>query len=236
MMQQFLESFSSSLPSGSILAFGVALVAGVLASGVCPCTLPMGLGMAGMVSSSSATPNGTLISTPRRTGIFIAISFFIGVVVNLTLLGLLASRLGQVMTINFGRYWAGGMAIASLLAAALAFWGPRLKTSQLANLRMPGLTGAFVYGFLFSLGTSAAPLLVLLTVAAAQNDLLYGTSLSLFFGLGRGLPFLLVGVFADAIMRFARLSLWRQSIQAVSGIALLIVSAYYAKTFWEFMS
>jgi hypothetical protein len=51
------------------------------------------------------------------------------------------------------------MALLSLTAAILAFWGPRLKSYQLAGLRKPGVAGAFLYSFIFSLGTSAAPLL-----------------------------------------------------------------------------
>ena len=103
-------------------------------------------------------------------------------------------------------YWTLAMALLSLLAAIVAFWGPRLKSDQLATLRKPGLAGAFFYGFIFSLGTSAAPLLLLLTVAASYAGTAYGVVLSLAFGLGRGLPFLLVGVFAGAVTRLARLA------------------------------
>jgi cytochrome c-type biogenesis protein len=119
----------------------------------------------------------------------------------------------------------------TLAAAILAFWGPRLRPSQLAALRKPGVTGAFVYGFIFSLGTSAAPLLVLLTVAASQAGTGYGLLLSFAFGIGRGLPFLLVGVFAGAVMRVARIGAWRRTIQFVSGSALVFVTIYYARAF-----
>lgn len=90
---------------------------------------------------------------------------------------------------------------------------------------------SFGYGFVFSLGTSAAPLLLLLTVAAAQAEPLYGLLLAFAFGLGRGLPFLLVGVFASAVLRLARLAVWRRTVQVVSGVTLLFVSAYYTKAF-----
>lgn len=58
-------------------------------------------------------------------------------------------------------------------AAVTAFWGPRLRVQKLASMRRPGLIGTFLYCFIFSLGTSAAPLL-LLTVAAAQARPEYG--------------------------------------------------------------
>ncbi len=218
-LEDFLRSSGSSLPEGSLLAFGVAFVAGILASAVCPCTLPVGFGMAGVVDE------------PRRSGFLIALSFFLGIVVNLTLLGAVAGRLGAVLTESFGRYWALTMAVVSFVAAILAFRGPRLKVDQLAALRRPGLAGSFGYGFIFSLGTSAAPLLLLITVAATQARPGYGAVLAFAFGLGRGLPFLLVGLFAGALIRLTRIGIWRRAIQAVSGCALLFVSAYYARAF-----
>lgn len=222
-LEEFLRHFGSALPDGSLWALGVALLAGVMASAVCPCTLPMGLGTAGVVGASE--------DQPRRTGPMIAAAFFAGIVVNLTILGALAGRFGAILTESFGRYWTLAMALVSLVAAILAFWGPRLEVDQLAALRRPGLTGAFGYGFVFSLGTSAAPLLLLLTVATAQARHGYGFILAFAFGLGRGLPFLLLGLFAGAVMRLARVGSWRRLIQFASGCALLYVSVYYAMAF-----
>jgi cytochrome c-type biogenesis protein len=200
----------------------VAIVAGVLASAVCPCTLPVGIGV--------ATAAGGTESQERRSGLLVALAFFLGIVVNLTLLGAVAGRLGAILTESFGRYWALGMAVFSLVAALVAFWGPRVKVQRLADLRRPGISGAFVYGFIFSLGTSA-PLLVLLTVSAAQARAEYGLLLAFAFGVGRGLPFLIVGLFAGLIMRFAALARWRRPLQVVSGCALLTVAVYYVRAF-----
>lgn len=222
-LEDFLRSFGSSLPEGSLLSLGIALIAGILASAVCPCTLPVGLGMAGVVGASE--------NQSRRAGFLIALAFFLGIVVNLTLLGAVAGRLGTILTESFGRYWALAMAVLSFAAAILAFWGPRLSVDRLAALRKPGLAGAFGYGFIFSLGTSAAPLLLLMTVAATQANPGYGAILAFVFGLGRGLPFLLVGLFAGVLIRLTRIGFWRRAIQTVSGCALLFVSAYYARAF-----
>jgi cytochrome c-type biogenesis protein len=106
-----------------------------------------------------------------------------------------------------------------------------LRADQLASLRKPGAIGAFGYGFIFSLGTSAAPLLVLLTAAAGQANPANGLLLAMAFGTGRGLPFLLVGLFAGIVVRFTRVGHWRRAIQFTSGTALLVVSAYYTRAF-----
>lgn len=222
-LEEFLSNFGSNLTEGSILALGVAFVAGILASAVCPCTLPVGFGMAGVIGASE--------SASRRSGFFIALAFFLGIVVNLTLLGAVAGRLGAILTESFGQYWALTMAVVSFIAAIFAFRGPRLEVDQLAALRKPGLVGSFGYGFIFSLGTSAAPLLLLMTIAATQAEPVYGALLAFVFGLGRGLPFLLVGLFAGVLIRLTRIGIWRRAIQTVSGCALLFVSAYYTRAF-----
>jgi len=219
----FVQRYATSLPDASAAALVITVVAGVLASAVCPCTVPVGIGV--------ATAAGSTETEERRSGILIALAFFAGIVINLTLLGALAGQLGAFLTESFGRYWALTMATLSLVAAVAAFWGPRMRIRRLADLRRPGLTGAFTYGFIFSLGTSAAPLLVLLTISTAQARAEYGLLLAFVFGIGRGLPFLMVGVFAGLLMRFAALSRWRRPMQIVSGCALLVVAAYYAQAF-----
>ena len=222
-LDAFLENFASSLPHGSVWAVFLAIAAGIVASAVCPCTVPVGVGVAGVAGSSE--------SKRPRTGILIAVAFFAGIIINLTILGSVAGRLGAFLTESFGRYWALGMALVSFIAAVAAFRGPRLSTEKLASLRGPGIAGAFLYGFIFSLGTSAAPLLLLLTVAAAQARPDYGFILALAFGVGRGLPFLLAGLFAGTLMRFARLSSWTGAVRVASGCALIFVSLYYARAF-----
>ncbi|CAN5776225.1 hypothetical protein BH20VER1_BH20VER1_07780 [soil metagenome] len=222
-LERFLEQTGAALPQGSVWMLLIAIAGGVVASSVCPCTLPVGLGVAGAAGASE--------SQSRRSGFLIAAAFFAGIVLNLTILGAVASRLGAILTESFGRYWTLGMAALSLAAAALAFWGPRLRPSQLAALRKPGIPGAFVYGFVFSLGTSAAPLLVLLTIAASQGGSLRGVVLAFAFGVGRGLPFLVAGLLAGTVTRMARISVWRTTLQVGSGIALLLVSAYYVRAF-----
>lgn len=222
-LEDFLRRFGSALADHSFWGLGIVLVAGIVASAVCPCTLPVGIGIAGMAGASE--------SRSRRTGFLIAVAFFLGIVANLAIAGTLAGRLGALLTETFGRYWALGMALMCFGAAVVAFFGIRLKVDQLEALRRPGLAGAFLYGFVFSLGTSVAPLLLLLTFAATQKSAENGFALALAFGLGRGLPFLIVGLFAGAVMRLARVASWRRAIELVSGCALLFVSIYYARVF-----
>ncbi|MBN9617200.1 MAG: thiol:disulfide interchange protein [Acidobacteriales bacterium 59-55] len=222
-LEEFLRHFSHF--GGPLFVLVILPLAGVVASAVCPCTIPVGIGIAGMAGTSEAQN--------RREGVRIATGFFLGIVVNLAILGALSGGLGAILGETFGQYWAFTMALASLVAAVIAFRGPQLDIERLTRMRRPGVFGAFVYGFIFSLGTSAAPLLLVLTVAAAHRTAGYGLLLSVAFGIGRGLPFLLIGLFAGTMARFVRMQRWRRIIQVLSGTALVFVSGYYG---WVFAS
>lgn len=220
-LDEFLRQMGSG--HGFVVALGISFVAGIVASAVCPCTVPVGLGMATVAGASE--------STERRQGLRVAAAFAAGIVINLTLLGIIASRLGALATESFGRSWSLVMAIFSVVAAIAAFWGPRLKVRQLEALRRPGVLGAFAYGFVFSLGTSVAPLLLLLTVSAARARPEQAAPLALLFGLGRAAPFLVVGLLATAITRFVDLGHRRRVLQIGSGLAMLFVGWYYADAY-----
>lgn len=218
-----------SLATGSYSPFQAAFItffAGVLASAVCPCTVPVGLGLASVASASEAEH--------RREGVLVSVAFFAGIVGSLTVLGAVAGQLGALATESFGRRWALVMALLSLGAAIGALLLPRMGGSKIPKLRRPGIAGAFVYGLVFSIGTSVAPLLLLLTVAAAVANAGAGVALAFIFGLGRGAPFLVAGVAGSAFARFLRLRVSR-SLQLVSAAVLLFVSGYYGHVYYQFL-
>jgi cytochrome c-type biogenesis protein len=99
--------------------------------------------------------------------------------------------------------------------------------------RRAGLTGAFTYGVLFSVATittSAGPLMLLLTIAAAVGRPLYGAVLSLAYAVGRGVPFLLMAVFAARVQRWLdRVERLRRPFEMVSGAALVAVAGYFVR-------
>jgi cytochrome c-type biogenesis protein len=168
----------------------------------------------------------------RRAGLAIATAFFFGIVINLIILGSLVSRASFLVTESFGKYWTLAMAVGSVLAALFALRAPSVKVRQLEGLRKPGLVGSFMYGFVFSLGTSVAPLLLLLTVITTQESFVYAVALAFIFGVGRGIPFLVIGLFSSALLQFTKLNTWRRAIQLLSAAGLFIVGIYYARSFF----
>ena len=222
-LEQILEPLAGQ---GMLAALGLTFLGGIVASGVCPCTVPMGLGVAGLAGASE--------TRSRYAGLQVATAFLAGIVVSLTALGALAGRLGALATESFGRRWALAMAAASLLAALIAFWWPRVSIDRLTTWRRPGVLGAFGYGLVFSLGTSVAPLLLLLTIAATRAPE-HALLLAFVFGLGRGFPFLLAGIAGSALTGWTRLGVWSRPIQIASGVALLVVAAYYVDVFVQLL-
>lgn len=222
-IEEFLKTYAAQLLEGSWLVLGVAFVAGLLSSAVCPFTLPVALGVAGVSGTSEARARGA--------GLPITMAFFLGLVLSLTGLGAGAGLLGVVATEAFGRYWMGGMACLTLLIALLLVWKPveRMQgESWFLALRRPGLLGAFLYGVGFSFGTPALSLVLLLSLAAAQQQAAYGAALAFAFGLGRGLPILLLGLFGRALSHLTCRSTGSRQAQWATVILLLLLAGYYA--------
>jgi cytochrome c-type biogenesis protein len=223
-VDEFLKTYADLLLNGSWLVVGIALVAGLLSSAICPFTLPVGLGVAGVV--------GTAESRIRGSGFPMAMAFFAGLVLTLTGLGAGAGVLGLIATQVVGHWWMLTMAALAFAAAVAVLSGPSLRLPDVTALRRPGLLGAFVYGLLFSLGTPAVSLLLVLTVAAAEHRPGYGALLALGYGLGRGLPFLLLGLFSGAMVRLRCQPSWSRAVRVTTASLLLVITGYYL---WIFM-
>lgn len=170
----------------------------------------------------------------RRRGIFVSLSFYVGLTASLLVLGIAAAYLGRLLS-RWNAAFAMGASGFSLLAGLAAIFGPALRryipNPEVTN--RAGIIGAFVYGLTYTAATvttSAGPLLLLLTVAAAIGRPVYGAVLSLSYGIGRGMPFLLLGVFAGTVGAWiARLGRARRIAEIVSGIVLLFLAAYFLR-------
>lgn len=152
---------------------------------------------------------------------------------SLLALGIAASYAGKLFS-RWSAAFAVGAAVFALAAGLAALFGPVLRRRiPDPNVRKRGgLAGAFLYGFLYSVATvttSAGPLLLLLTVAAIGNPL-YGAVLSLSYAIGRGIPFLLLGLFAGTFGAWlARIGRARRIAEVVSGIALIRLAVYFVQ-------
>jgi cytochrome c-type biogenesis protein len=165
--------------------------------------------------------------------VVLALSFFTGVVLSITALGIAASLVGRLLA-----GWSVGFAVAtavlSSIAGVAAIFAPQLRQRIAAPdiERRSGVSGAFLYGLAYTLATvttGAGPLFLLLTITAAIGRPVYGGLLSLAYGMGRGFPFLLLGIFAGTVGSWlARVERLRRGAELVSGIALVAIGGYFA--------
>jgi cytochrome c-type biogenesis protein len=169
----------------------------------------------------------------RAHGFLLGFSFFVGVVLSIVALGVAASFIGRLLA-----DWSIGFAIATAVVSFSAGFAAVFAPLIRQRFRSPdierrgGLTGAFLYGLAYTLATvttGAGPLFLLLTITAAIGRPAYGGMLSLAYGIGRGLPFLLLGIFAGAVGSWlARVERLRRGAELVSGIALVVIGGYFA--------
>lgn len=175
---------------------------------------------------------------PPAGGAALSLAFFLGLVLALTVLGTGAAAAGSLLP----RYDAAFSVVAGVVTAAVgvaALAGPwvRRRVPDPDIRQRGGMAGAFSYGIAYSVATitsSAGPLVLVLTVATAMGQPLYGALLSLAFAVGRGLPFLALGLAAGHVSRrmapwLGRLDRGRRTVEVVSGIVLIGLAVYF---FW----
>lgn len=225
----FIQSLEASVAQYPLVALHVAAAGGVLSTSTCPCTLPAGVGLVGFVGSQVESVGGR---ARRRYGAGLSIAFFAGLLLGLVVLGILAAVLGRVLA-EWDAAFAAGAALVILLAGVAALFGPglRRRVPDPSVRRRGGIAGSFLYGTVYSVATitsSAGPLLLLLTISAAIGRPVYGALIALAFAIGRGLPFLLLGLFAGRAGAWvARMERYRRPAEAASGVALVAMSGYF---------
>lgn len=222
-----------AVTSGALpLAVGVALLAG-LVSFASPCVLPLVPGFLGYVGGLTGdarrargrTVLGTALFVAGFTVVFVLGSIFVttagrALVEQRTLL----MRVGGVVVILMGLFFLGVGGQREVRVR----WRPRA-----------GLLGAPVLGAVFALGwapctgPTLAAVLVMAT-ATAEPDVARAVVLASAYGLGLGLPFLLVAAGLD---RGGRLGAWlqrrRTGIRRFGGLMLVAVGVLLVTGIWE---
>lgn len=149
-------------------------------------------------------------------------------------MGAAASAIGRLLT-QWDAAFAVSAAVITLVAGVATLFGPALRrrVPDPEVRRRGGVVGALAYGASYSVATitsSAGPLILLLTVSAAMGRPVYGAVLSLSFGIGRGLPFLILGIFAGRVAAWIeRVERARRTVEVISGIGLLGLAGYFAR-------
>ena len=238
-MDAFAAWLSPYLVNGSLLALPM-VVAGGLLTAFNPCCLPMYPAVFGFMghsccqASAGGDKTGHIPAGVIQTRI--ALVFVLGMAAATAVMGLFTAGLGWV----FGRFDPlfqillalvpifMGLSMLGLLPVRLPRWHFQTLQDIDANRLKHALT-AFGTGFLFSLAIApcATPILLgILTLVAMQGDLVWGTVLMFIYGLGTGLPLLLIGHGYERLQPWLATPRRQRGLRTISGLLLLGVGVY----------
>lgn len=214
----------------SQLSFGVAFLAGV-ASFLSPCVLALvPLYLAQLVGHSvHQSAHGQEERPARLTTFLHSLLFVLGFTLMFVALGATASALGSFLLSYqlFLRQIGGillviiGLHLIGVLQWPIFYWQKHVPFHP----RRPGYPASLPIGSIFAIGWTPCVGLILgpiLGLAASAATLRQGVMLLLFYSLGLGLPFLLVGVGLD---QFSRMLKWLRpyvgKIEIATGVVMV---------------
>ena len=212
---------AQSLGEGGVIALPVAVLAGVIA-GLNPCCLPI-----------YPTAAGTCAALRRdtvRANLGMAAIFVVGVSFASTALGIVSGLAGR-MFMGIGSWPAYAMAAVPIVFGLHLLGTIRLPLPKETRLtpNVEGAAGALIAGALIGLivAPCSTPVLAgLLAYVASTGNPVWGGLLLFAYGLGLGVPVLLLGTAAASLMTrlsTTRLRLWAER---ASGAMLIGVGLY----------
>ena len=170
----------------------------------------------------------------RGRSLLLSAAFALGLAITLALLGVIAAVVGGIIggsshiwyyvvaavCIVMGLHWLG------VIALPLPDWGVRSRE----KIKRRGAWGALLLGLasgLVSSGCATPALAAILTLVMSKGAVVYGASLLLVYGLGRGVPIVLLGTFAGLVKHLPRFSQWTHRAEQASGALMIAIGAYF---------
>jgi len=215
-----VESLRAAASSGGLVAVPLALAGGVVA-GLNPCCFPL-------YPAAAATCCAGRCDTPaaglRNSGAFVA-----GIATATALLGVAAALAGRALSGLGG--WAPYVIAVVPMAMGLHLlrWIRIPLPSFSGTIRAGGILGAFATGLLLSLVVApcGTPVLAsVLSFAAYKQSVAYGAALLFAYGIGVGLPILVLGAAASGMARRLDRLGWNAWVDRLSGAALVALGFY----------
>ena len=215
----------------SQVSFGVAFIAG-LASFLSPCVLPLvPIYIAQLVGHSVYQATDGQEDRPARLNTFIhSLMFVLGFSLAFIALGATASTLGNLLrTYQFLLRQIGGITLViiglhltGILKVSFFYWQKHFEFRP----RRPSYPASLLIGIIFAFGWTPCVGLILgpiLGLAANGATLRQGVMLLVFYSLGLGIPFLLMGLGLDQLSRLLK---WLKphlgKIEIGTGIVMIV--------------
>jgi len=218
------ETLGQVMQNRPVLAYGASYLGGVIAT-ASPCILasiPLVIGYVGGYAGDS-----------KKQALIYSLTFVVGLAVVMSILGAVAALMGTMFG-DVGTYWYFVVAVILMVMGLQLAGVIKLKLGGDTQKYLPqrtGLLGALILGALFGLVLSpcASPVLaVILTLAAVQGKVVYGSTLLFAYALGQGSLIILAGTFTGVINNFlqSRGAKAGAVLQQVAGGLLFIAGAY----------
>ena len=230
----WVESFASQLTGGGVsgmAAFGVAFLGGLVA-GFGPCVLPMLPAVFGYVTghvADSELPHGAA----WRRGLALSATFVLGMALLFAGIGAAAGAVGHAIMVGA---WAYYTVAAICVVLGLQMLGLINIRFDALNRFLPttrpkrrGFVGAFLFGILFGVVASpcSTPILAAIaTIAAARGSAAQGALMLFVYGLGKGVPLMLLGLASGSLALMKSFSRATGVLTKIGGVALLGAAAY----------
>lgn len=195
-----------------------------------PCMLPMVPILSGVIA-------GRGHHLTRMRGFLLSAAYVLGMAITYALAGVAAGLSGAMLSVALQSPWVLGSFAAVFVVLALAMFGlyelqlPVALQSRLAEAssRVPGghFLGVFTMGILSALIVGpciAAPLAGALLYISRSRDVVLGGSALFAMALGMGVPLLVLGTSAGALLPKA--GAWMDTVKRFFGVVLLAVAIY----------
>lgn len=176
----------------------------------------------------------------RRDAIFTSVSFLLGTVISLAVLGMIVGYFGELANAGIGRYGMMATGFAAILfgLATLNLLPIRLPSINLAEkYSASGPVGATLFGFAVggasitcTLGCCGPLLPVVLGMAAVRGESLWGAAILTSFAIGYSLPLalLMLGVGMGRVTALVQKAI--KPIRIVAGVVLIAVGFWLLAT------
>lgn len=224
------DSVIARLFSGGVLVLIASFFGFGLLLAFTPCVLPMIPILSGIIAGRGA-------HVTRGHGFLLSVAYVLGMAITYAVAGVLAGLSGAMLSAALQSVWVVGAfaALFVLLAGAMfGFYELQLPTG--VQTRLAGVTnrirggrmvGVFGMGALSALIVGpciAAPLAGALLYISQSRDVVLGGSALFAMALGMGVPLLVVGASAGALLPKA--GAWMETVKRFFGVLLLGVAIY----------
>jgi len=209
----------------SLWAYLIVFAGGVVTS-IGPCNVAMIPLVIAFVSGQK--------DISRSQSFVLSTAFAVGLAITLSILGVVAALVGGIIG-GSSHVWFYVVAAVCILMGlhlldVLRLPLPDVAARQRERIRKQGALGALLLGLVSGLAASgcATPALAaILTLVMSKGAVVYGASLLLTYGLGRGVPIIILGTFAGLVKLIPRMVSWSARLEKASGALLVLIGLYF---------